>query len=127
MISAPYLPDIFYLAAASKRVASAFPEYSSRFYFTIDGEEGNTLGVIDNLISNVGVYHKNLIYGTGISACAPLQYKDVSELFFFCFSSFAFSFTKFSTKGNDDGICKQNERCDWICLCMDFGQRRFNG
>jgi glycerophosphoryl diester phosphodiesterase len=63
-----------YLKAASKQ-AALFSPNSSRYYFSIDQEDNDVAGTINNLISLQGNTN-NRVYGTGISACLPKQYYD---------------------------------------------------
>ncbi len=69
VIGAPHLAQYKYIESAAK--AAQNNEYKDRFYFTIDGEEGNATGVLEKLAS---LPSKNRVYGTGISACAPETY-----------------------------------------------------
>lgn len=64
VIGAPRLKQYIYIKSAAE--AAQNTEYKGRLYFTIDGEEGKALDVLDALVR---LPSKNRVYGTGISAC----------------------------------------------------------
>jgi glycerophosphoryl diester phosphodiesterase len=74
VISAPHLKQYKYIESAAK--AAQNNEYKDRFYFTIDGEGGQALDVLDALVTipSKNLPSKNRVYGTGISACGPGTY-----------------------------------------------------
>lgn len=66
IIGSPKLDTLPYLESAVKE-ASKSP-YKSRIYFTVDLEKNN---VVDTLTKLHTLSTSNIVYGTGISACAP--------------------------------------------------------
>jgi hypothetical protein len=70
IIGAPKLNAFPYLQAAAE-AAQASPN-GSRMYFTLDGEGNDVSGVLGKLVS---LASKNIVYGTGISACLPGEYE----------------------------------------------------
>ncbi len=66
IIGAPKLSAFSYLQTAVE-AAQASP-YGSRMYFTVDGEGNDVGGVLGKLVS---LTSRNIVYGTGISACLP--------------------------------------------------------
>lgn len=71
IIGSPKLDTFAYLQAAA--TAAAKSTYASRMYFTIDGEGKDAVGVLQKLTT---LSSPQIVYGTGISACAPGTYYD---------------------------------------------------
>jgi len=85
IIGTSKLTEFPYISAAAKAVQSY--SIASRVYFTIDQEENDVYSVVHSLLSGIsfdipyyghvslpGVPSRNVVYGTGRSACSSRQY-----------------------------------------------------
>ena len=75
IIGAPKLNTFGFLNAAAT-AASGSP-YAGRIFFTIDGEEDKTAGVLQALVK---LPVDGLVYGTGISACSAAKFHGAIAL-----------------------------------------------
>jgi hypothetical protein len=75
IVGAPALRDFPYLQAAAD-AASQSPN-AARIYFTIDGEGKDVVPVLMKLTT---LSSPNIVYGTGISACAPGDFEKTIAL-----------------------------------------------
>jgi hypothetical protein len=75
IVGAPKLSDFPYLQAAA--TAAGKSPNVSRIYFTIDGEGKDVVPVLEKLTT---LSSANIVYGTGISACAPGNYTQAIAL-----------------------------------------------
>ncbi|XP_053404444.1 dermonecrotic toxin LdSicTox-alphaIB3b-like [Mercenaria mercenaria] len=71
IIGSPELDTLPYLHAAVSAIEGS--RYRNRVYFTIDLEKDNIVETLQKLHT---LPTRNIVYGTGISACSPKQIKD---------------------------------------------------
>lgn len=76
VLTVPSSTEVEYLAAAAERAAET--AHGARIYFTIDGEGSRGRNVLETLAADVP--SRNRVYGTGVSACAPFQYRPAVRL-----------------------------------------------